>query len=242
MGSVGAARELEGAIARAQRRFGTHAVVRGAAVERRAEERRLRTGTVFDRLTGGGLATAAACAFIGQGACGKVALALRGVAAAQRQGSYAMWIDVTASLDPLAASQAGVDLGRLLVVRARTRERAVLAGAAGLRSDGFRIVVLDVGPDLADPPIRADDIAPLLPVVRGSTAALVAISDHGPRRVAVPTFHFERIAWERQLDRTSGWTFAVRGGRGELALFHAQELGRTLHDLGLRAELVEATA
>src|SRR5687767_5196853 len=238
MGSVATVAALDGAVARIGQRFGSRALTRGASFERRSEERSLRTGTAFDRLTGG-IPTGSPCVFAGSGACGKLALALRAVAAAQREGASVMWVDPSATLDPLAASRAGVDLDRLLVVRARTREDALFAAAAGLRSGGFRLVTVDTGPELLATFVRADDVAPLIPIVRGSAAALVVVSDEPADRLVLPTFRFERVAWEQEHGRTTGWTFAV-SARGEQALFHVRSLARHLLDLGVRGELLAA--
>lgn len=241
MGSVATVAALDGAIARVERRYGSRALARGAFFERRSDEGVLRTGTAFDRIAGG-VPTGAPCAFVGTGACGKLALALRAVAAAQRDGAHVMWVDPTASLDAVAASHAGVDLDRLLVVRTRRREDALTSAAAALRSGGFRLVALDTGPGLLASSVRADDVAPLVPLVRGSAAALVVVTDQAPRRLALLTFRFERVAWERELGRTTGWTFRVAGARGAEALFHARSYPRTLLDLGVRGELLEASA
>lgn len=241
MGSVATVAALDGAVARIGQRFGSRALTRGASFERRSDEGTLRTGTAFDRLAGG-IPTGSPCVFVGAGVCGKLALAFRAVAAAQREGASVMWVDPSATLDPLAASRAGVDLGRLLVVRARTREDALFAAAAGLRSGGFRLVALDTGPELLTPSVRADDVAPLIPLVHGSAVALVVVSDRPPRRLVLPTFRFERVGWEQELGRTTGWTFTVSSARGAQALFHARSLARTVLDLGLREELMETSA
>ena len=127
-------------------------------------------------------------------------------------------------------------------MRARTREAALTAAAAGLRSGGFRLVGFDTGPALLASPVSADDVAPLIPLVRGSAAALVVVADHAPHRLALPLFRFERVAWERELGRTTGWTFRVAGARGEEALFGARSYAHTLIDLGVRGELLEASA
>lgn len=240
MGSVAGVAALDGAVARIGRRFGSRALVRGASFERRSGEGALRTGTSFDRIAGG-VPTGAPCAFVGAGTSGKLSLALRAVAAAQREGGHAMWIDPTASLDAVAASRAGIDLDRLLVVRARTRDEALSAAAAGLRSGGFRLVGFDTGPALLASPVRADDIAPLIALVRGSASALVIVTDQAPRRLALPTFRFERLAWERELGRTTGWTFRIAGARGAEVLFHAGSYARTLLDLGVRGDLAAGT-
>ena len=57
MGSVATVAALDDAVARIGRRFGSRALVRGASLERRADEGVLRTGTAFDRT----FATPVAC-------------------------------------------------------------------------------------------------------------------------------------------------------------------------------------
>lgn len=240
MGSVAAVTALDGAVARIGERFGSRALVRGGSFERRAGEGALRTGTAFDRLAGG-IPTGAPCVFAGTGTCGKHTLALRAAAAAQGEGASVLWVDPSGTLDPVSADRAGVDLDRLVVVRTRTREDALYAAGAGLRSGGFRLVALDTGPELLSPVVRADDVAPLIPLVRVSPAALVVVSDRAPARLALPTFRFAHVAWERELGRTTGWTFTV-ASRGEQALFHARAFASRLLDLGLRRELAEAEA
>ena len=144
------------------------------------------------------------------------------------------WIDPTASFDPLAAQRANVDLERLVVVRARGAGLA-LATAAALRSEGFRLVVVDVG-DPAFGGANVDEIAPALSAVRGSPAALLVVAGERGRRVAIPTFVFERIGWERRFDRTVGWSFSVgRAQTSDRALFRITSLDGAVVDLGTRA-------
>ena len=58
------------------------------------------------------------------------------------------------------------------------------------------------------------------------------------RRIAIPTFVFERVAWERRFDRTVGWSFAVgRAQTSDRALFCVTSLDGALADLGTRADL-----
>src|SRR5207245_3798025 len=132
---------------------------------------------------------------IGPPSARKLRPAFRAISSAQAQGGMAAWIDPTASFDPLAAERANVDLERLIIVRARGMGIA-LATAAALRSEGFRLVVVDVG-DPAFGGMNLDDIAPALPAVRGSPAALLVVAGEPGRRVAIPTFVFERAAGER---------------------------------------------
>ena len=233
MGQATAA--LAGAIASVEGRFGTHVLAHGAVAERRAGERRIQTDSSLDTLTPG-LASGAPLAFVGTGSTGKVALAHRAAAGAQRDGGTVLWIDPSASFDPLAALRAGVDLERVFVVRARTREDVLLAAGAALRSNGFRLAVVDTGPQLAagSSSIRIDDLAPLLPIVRSSPAALLVISDARAMRLAIPTVAVARVAWAQRFGRTTGWTSLV----AERALFHFAALGAESRDLGARGALL----
>jgi len=241
MGSVTVAIALEAAISRLEGRSGRGIVLTATAAEERSRARRFATETSFDRLSGG-IEPGSALALAGEGTCGKVTVALRAVAGAQRDGGMALWVDPSRSFDPLAAQRAGVDLARILVVRTRTNDALLVAAGAGLRSEGFRLVVVDLGPDFAAS-ASVDDLAPVLPHVRGSTSALLVLADTPARRLALPTFSFERVAWEQRYGRTAGWAFAVRrvgDPRDERVIFHASSLGQRLTDAGTRAALREA--
>ena len=233
-----AANGLAGAIARIEGRFGVHALARGGTSERHRGELVIPTKSSLDRVIGGGLIAGEPIAFIGPPSVGKLQLALLATASAQGQGGMTAWIDPTSSFDPLAGQRANVDLDRLVVVRARGSEVA-LATAAALRSEGFRLVVVDVG-DPAWGGGSVDDIAPALSAVRGSPAALLVVAGERGRRVAIPTFVFERVAWERRFDRTVGWSFAVgRAHTTERALFCVTSLDGSLADLGTRTDLTK---
>ena len=233
-GSDVAENGLAGAIARIEGRFGVHALARGGTSERHRSELVIATKSSLDDVIGGGLVAGEPIAFIGPPSVGKLQLALRATASAQAQGGMAAWIDPTASFDPVAANRANVDLERLIVVRARGTAVA-LATAAALRSEGFRLVVVDVGDPLFGG-TNVDDIAPALSAVRGSPAALLVVAGEPGRRVAIPTFFFERVAWERRFDRTVGWSFAVgRAHTSDRALFCVTSLDGVLVDLGTHA-------
>jgi len=235
-GSAVAENRLAVAIARIEGRFGVHALARGDTSERHRSELVIATKLSVDRVIGGGLVAGEPLAFIGPPSVGKLQLALRATASAQAQGGMTAWIDPTASFDPIAAQRASVDLDRLVVVRARGPQIA-LATAAALRSEGFRLVVVDVG-DPAFGGTNVDEIAPALPAVRGSPAALLVVAGEPGRRVAIPTFFFERVAWERRFDRTVGWSFAVGSAHAsDRALFCVTSLDGGLADLGTRADV-----
>lgn len=207
---MAAAAALSQAIAHLDVRFGSRTVVTATSAADRTGQRRFLTETSFDRLTGG-IEPGSAIALVGEGTCGKVTLALRAVAGAQRDGACALWIDGARSFDAVAAHRSGVDLRRVIVVRARTTAEVLLAAGAGLRSEGFRLVVVDLGPSFAQV-TSPDTLAPILPHVRGSTSALVVVADVPAMRVSVPTFSFERVSWERRHGRITGWSYSVRRG------------------------------
>lgn len=235
MGATG----LAEAIARIETRYGTRAVVRGDVARRQDGERRIQTRTALDAVTGGGIRAGEPAALVGPVTAGKMALAHALVAAAQREGGMAAWLDPASSFDPLSAQRAGVDLGRVVVVRPRDAAELLLAGSAVLRSEGFRLAVVDLGPGFLSP-VRVDDLAPLLPVVRGSPAALVVVAERRGARLVLPLVHVEPVAWRTRFGRTVGWSFAAGTARSsERALFSVGALDAPPIDLGLRSELAQ---
>lgn len=233
---------LADAIARIESRYGTRAVVRGDVAERQQEDRRIQTQLSLDRVTDGGIRAGEPLALIGPATSGKQALAYIVAAAAQREGGMAAWIDPSASFDPLAALRAGIDLDRLVVVRAANADEVLLAGSAVLRSEGFRLAVVDVGPSFASR-CRIDDLAPLLAAVRGSPAALLIVAEDRGQRIAVPVVRIEKIAWQLRFGRTVGWSFAAgTPAARERALFCVTSLDATLRDLGTRSALASDLA
>ncbi len=241
-GSAVGAPALADAIARIESRYGARVVVRGDVAERQEGERRIAAGTSLDRVTGGGIRAGEPLAFIGPTTAGKQVLALTVAAAAQREGGMAAWIDPSASFDPLAALRAGIDLDRLVVVRAADAAEVLLAGSAVLRSEGFRLLVIDLGPSFASR-CAVDDLASLLPVVRGSPAALLVVAEQRGQRLALPTVRVEPIGWQQRFGRTVGWSFAAGGSlSSERALFCISALEASPSDLGLRTQLAEVAS
>ena len=236
---VGAA-ALADAIARIESRYGTRAVVRGDVAQRQDGERRIAARTSLDLVTDGGIRAGEPLAFVGPATSGKQALAFTVAAAAQREGGMAAWIDPSASFDPLAALRAGIDLDRLVVVRARSADEVLLAGSAVLRSEGFRLAVVDVGPSFASC-CRVDDLAPLLSSVRGSPTALLVVAEERGQRLVLPTVRVDPVGWQRRFGRTVGWSFAAgTPSSRERVLFCVPALDATLADLGVRSALADA--
>jgi len=199
---------LAEAITRIESKYGTRVIAHGDVALRRDGERRIASHAALDRITGGGIRAGEPLALVGPTTAGKLALALGVAAAAQQGGGMIAWIDPSSSFDPLAALRKGVDLDRVIVVRPADVDDVLLAGSAVLRSDGFRLVVVDTGPAFVARCV-ADDLAPLLPIVRGSPAALLVVSETRGRRVAMPTVRVEPQRWTRRFGRTIGWSYAV---------------------------------
>jgi recombination protein RecA len=77
--------------------------------------------------------------------CGKTALLHRLLAGASTRGEVCAVVDSRGAFDPLSASEAGVNLRRLLWIRGNARiENAFKAADLILHSGGFGVVVLDL--------------------------------------------------------------------------------------------------
>lgn len=221
---------LAEAVARIEGRFGVRALTRASEAERHRSLRRFATDTSFDVITGGGIAAGEALALVGTG--GTLTLALRAARGAQQGGGMVLWVDPSFSFDARAAARAGVDLGSLVVIRVRSREAVLLAATAALRGHGYRLVVVDTGSSFSTQ-LAACDLAPLVPIARGSSASLLLLAEEDRPRM-MPVYVVERVSWERRFGRTVGWTFAVaRPGARDRAIFHAGALGWELTDLGV---------
>lgn len=117
----------------------------------RGEDRRLlalATGVpVVDGLLGGGFPRGEVSEVHGPASSGRTALVLGAVGKVTASGALAAWVDPGDSLDPVSASAAGADLGRLLWLRgggARGLSGAVAAVGTLLGSGLFDLVVLDL--------------------------------------------------------------------------------------------------
>jgi len=78
-----------------------------------------------DAALGGGLPLGAITELTGAASSGRTTLALSTLAGVTRQGAACVYVDVSDSLDPLSAAALGVDLRRLLWVRAGEADAAV---------------------------------------------------------------------------------------------------------------------
>ena len=116
----------------------------GAAAEARAVVRGVvATGvTAIDEALGGGLPRGRLTELVGARGSGRLSLTLAALAGGQGRGELVALVDGADALEPAAALDAGVALERLLWVRARTRDEALLAADRVLDAGGFALVVV----------------------------------------------------------------------------------------------------
>ena len=114
----------------------------------------------LDGFLSGGLPLGELTEIVGPACSGKTTLVSSLLAGVTRQGAACAYVDVADAFDPLSAAALGIDLSRLLWVRAgqpferfaeRTREswarldQALRATDLLLSAGGFRVIVLDTG-------------------------------------------------------------------------------------------------
>lgn len=106
----------------------------------------------LDRLLGGGLPRGRLCEITGPPSSGRTSLMLALLASATAEGACAGVVDPADAFDPASARQAGVDLGRVLWVRATAWREALRCTERLLETEGFRVVVLDAASGRAGRP------------------------------------------------------------------------------------------
>jgi len=192
---------LAEAIARLEERYGSGVVLPGGAHDERAATRKLPFGIAsLDALTEGGVAAGEPFALVGAASSGALTVALSLVGSAQSAGGEIAWLDASSSFDPLAAAQAGVDLERLLVIRAEGTELAFAATVVA-RSSAFVLVVAD----LVSTPVSSETIGTIVARARAAHVPLLVLADHPFARVAMPHLELRHRDWLRASGRLIGW-------------------------------------
>ena len=111
-----------------------------------------------------------------------LSLAFSLVLEAQRQGEPVGWVmSIDNFFYPPDASQAGVDLGALVVVRAPNAAAIPRAGEKLLRSGAFGLIVLDIGSTDIPMPLQAR----LGGLVRQYHTALVCLTEKEERQLSL---------------------------------------------------------
>lgn len=135
---------LETAIAQIERTYGKGAIMRlGQSTGMNVEA--ISTGSfTLDLATGiGGLPRGRIIEIYGPESSGKTTLALHAVAEAQRAGGEAAFIDAEHALDPVYATNLGVDVDSLLVSQPDNGEQALEIAESLVRSGAIDILVVD---------------------------------------------------------------------------------------------------
>ena len=91
----------------------------------------------------GGLPRGRVVEIYGPEASGKTTIALQAVAAAQKQGGFAAFVDAEHALDPIYAEKLGIDIPNLLLSQPDSGEQALEIVDALVRSNSVDIVVID---------------------------------------------------------------------------------------------------
>lgn len=135
---------LETALSQIEKQYGKGAIMRlgqNSALNIEA----IPTGSItLDAATGiGGLPKGRIVEIYGPESSGKTTLALHCVAQAQKAGGEAAFIDAEHALDPVYASNLGVDVDSLLVSQPDNGEQALEIAEALVRSGALDIIVVD---------------------------------------------------------------------------------------------------
>lgn len=128
-------------------------------VRKRLDQDQLPTGIpVLDRLTEGGIPRGTLTEICGSESSGRTALMFALLGQTTQRGECCVWIDSAGAFDPASASEAGVELDRVLWVNcAGNAQHALKATDLLIQAGGFGLVVLD----MADTP---DAIARRIPL------------------------------------------------------------------------------
>lgn len=231
---------LAEAIARLEERYGSGVVLPGGEYLERGATRKLAFGIAsLDALTDGGVAAGEPFLLVGAGSTGALTLALSLVRSAQNAGGDVAWLEASASFDPLAASFAGVDLERLLVVRVEDDELA-LAATVVARSSAFVFVVADV----VGARVSSETLGTVVTRARAAQVPLLVLADRPFARVAIPALELRTRDWLREGGRLVGWRAeACRSHDSRIASLAFAPLAlppRALSDEGLVESRLEA--
>lgn len=134
----------------------------------------LATGiAILDELLGGGIPHARLSEIAGPLSSGRTSLALALLARSTRAGGVAAVVDAADAFDPASATAAGVDLERVLWVRAPRLPEALRSTESILNARGFTLVLLDLAAAaLPLPPAAGPRLARL---AAGTGTPLVAL-------------------------------------------------------------------
>ncbi len=134
---------LENALKQIEGRFGKGTVMRlGDNANMNIET--ISTGSIsLDAALGGGFPKGRIVEIYGPESSGKTTVALHAIASIQKQGGVAGFIDAEHALDPVYASNIGVDINNLYISQPDNGEQALEICETMVRSEAIDIVVVD---------------------------------------------------------------------------------------------------
>ena len=118
----------------------------------------------------------------GTGSCGKTMLTFAILAASTREGAFAAYVDPAGTFFAPAAAAAGVEVGRLIVVRPRDAAATRRAVDALVRGGACAVVAVDCSAD--SNALRATHCARLVAQAEKTGTALIVVSNGSVQAVA----------------------------------------------------------
>lgn len=134
---------VDAAVNQIEQRFGKGAIMRMGEHAVINVERVSSGSFSLDLATGGGYPKGRIIEIYGPESSGKTTLAMHAVAATQRQGGIAAFIDAEHALDPEYAKNIGVDVDNLLISQPDTGEQALEILETLVRANAVQIIVID---------------------------------------------------------------------------------------------------
>ena len=135
---------LDAAVMTIEKQFGQGSVMR-LGENKHMDVESISTGCIgLDAALGvGGLPRGRIVEIFGPESSGKTTVALHAIAEAQKNGGTAAFIDAEHALDPVYASNLGVDIDNLLVAQPDTGEQALEITETLVRSGAIDVIVID---------------------------------------------------------------------------------------------------
>lgn len=139
----GKAKALNLAIDSIEKTYGKGAIMK-LGESHRSNVETISSGSVsLDIALGGGLPKGRVIEVYGPESSGKTTLTLHAIAAVQRSGGTAAFIDAEHALDPAYAKRIGVDIDNLLISQPDNGEQALEIAETLVRSNAVDIIVID---------------------------------------------------------------------------------------------------
>ena len=136
---------LSAALAQIEKQFGKGAIMKMGDAQIDQGIQAVSTGSLgLDMALGiGGLPRGRVVEIYGPESSGKTTLTLQVIAAAQRAGGTAAFIDAEHALDPIYAGKLGVDVPNLIISQPDTGEQGLEIADMLVRSGGVDVIVID---------------------------------------------------------------------------------------------------